>query len=459
MAAKFVNIDRDTPLLLPPDLRDWVKADHMVHFVMDAVDALDLGRARVNERGTGSAQYPPSMMLGLLIYSYATGTFSSRRIECQTYENVAVRLLCADTHPDHDSICKFRRENKELLVSAFHQVLELAANARVLKVGDITVSIDGTKILASASKHSAMSYDHVEKQMKIAEEQIGELLAKAEEADSTPLQDGLSIPEEIKRREDRIAKLKEAKKAMEERARAQLEIEQAEYEAKLAAREAREKETGRKSRSKKPGPPSAGPRPKDQYNFTDPESRIMKDGGSFEQCYNAQAAVEVETMLIVSNRVSDAPNDKEQMQPTLAAVSPTVGTVSAALVDSGYYSEKAVAAVEDEGRGPKVYAAMKRQSHGRSVSQLEERPDPPAPPPGAKVGEIMAHRLGTKAGRKLYGLRKQTVEPVFGIIKETLGFRRFLLRGLEKADLEWTLVSTSYNLKRLFKLGMAIKVG
>ena len=275
MAAKFVNIDRDTPLLLPPDLRDWVKPDHMVHFIIDAVDALNLGAARVNERGTGSAQYPPAMMLGLLIYSYATGTFSSRRIECQTHENVAVRLLCADTHPDHDSICKFRVENKELLSSAFHQVLELAANARVLKVGDLTVAIDGTKILANASKHSAMSHDHLQKQMKLAEEQIGELLAKAEEADSTPLQDGLTIPEEIQRREDRIARLKEAKKVIEERAKARFKAGQAEHEAKLAAREAREKETGQKIPGKKPQPPTAGPDPKDQYNFTDPASRIM----------------------------------------------------------------------------------------------------------------------------------------------------------------------------------------
>jgi len=191
MAAKFVYIDHDTPLLLPPDLRDWVGADHMVHFIMDAVDELDVSAARVNERGTGSAQYPPRMMLGLLIYCYATGTFSSRRIETLTFENVAVRYLCADTHPDHDSICKFRRENKELLGSCFHQVLELAARAKVLEVGDLTVSVDGTKILANASKHSAMSHDCLEKQMTLAEDQIAQLLAKAEEADSTPLRDGL----------------------------------------------------------------------------------------------------------------------------------------------------------------------------------------------------------------------------------------------------------------------------
>jgi transposase len=456
MSAKFVNIDRDTPLLLPPDLRDWVGAGHMVHFVMDAVEALDLSSAHVNERGTGSAQYPPSMMLGLLIYSYATGTFSSRRIEQQTYENVAVRLLCADTHPDHDSICKFRRENKELLAGCFHQVLELAAEARILKVGELTVSIDGTKLLANASKHSAMSHDRIEQQLKVAEDQIGELLAKAEEADSTPLQDGLSIPDEIKRREDRITKLREAKRVIEARAKARFEAEQADYAAKLAAREAKEKETGRKSRGNKPEPPEEGPRSKDQYNFTDPESGIMKDGGSFEQCYNAQAGVEVESRLIVARGVTNAPNDKRQLEPTLAAVSPAAGSVSVALVDSGYYSEKVVIAVERGGQGPTVYAAMKRHGHGRSVSQLEERPDPPAPPEGATVAEVMAHRLETKAGKKLYALRKQTVEPVFGIIKEAMGFRRFSMRGREKVELEWTLVTTAYNLKRLFNLGMKV---
>ena len=457
MATRFVNIDRDTPLLLPPDLRDWVGPEHMVHFVIDAVETLDLSAARVNVHGTGSAQYPPSMMLGLLIYCYASGTFSSRRIETLTYENVAVRLLCADTHPDHDSICKFRRENKPLLESAFHGVLELAAGAKVLRVGDLTVSVDGTKVLANASKHSAMSHDHLEKQMILAEEQIAELLARAEAIDSTPLQDGLSMPEEIQRREDRIAKLKEAKKVMQERAKKRFEQEAAEHEKKLAEREAKEKATGKKPRGKKPKAPQEGPRSKDQYNFTDPESRIMKDSGSFEQCYNAQAAVEVDTMLVVGGHVTDAPNDKQQLEPTLDEISPVVGEVSKVLADSGYYSAAAVAAVEDGGEGPTVYAAMGRSHHGRSVEQLEKREDPPPPADGATMAEVMAHRLKTKAGKELYGLRKQTVEPVFGIIKEAMGFRRFLMRGLEKVDLEWTLVTTSYNLKRLFNLGVKIK--
>lgn len=456
MSARFVNIDHDTPLLLPPDLRDWVASDHMVHFIMDAVKALDLRRARTNQRGTGHAQYPPSMMLGLLIYCYATGTFSSRRIEIQTYENIAVRFLTGDTHPDHDSICKFRRENKDLLSDAFHQVLELAARARVLQVGDITVAIDGTKILANASKHSAVSYGHAVEQMKLAGEQIAQLLQKAEDADSTPLQDGLTIPEEIKRREDRIAKLSEAKQAMEARAKERLIEEQAAYQEKLAVRQAKEQATGKKPKGKAPAPPKEGPRSKDQYNLTDPESRIMKMRGGFEQCYNAQAAVEVSSMLIVGQHVTEQANDKQQLIPTLAVTSPAIGQVANVLVDSGYYSGDAIQSVETGEQSATVYAAMNRQPHGRSIAQLEVRDDPPPPPPNASVGERMAHRLDTAKGKQLYGLRKQTVEPVFGIIKQVIGFRRFLLRGKEKASLEWALMTTSYNLKRLFKLGMSL---
>ena len=452
---RYVNIDHKTPMLLPPDLRDWVSPDHMVHFVMDAVRELDLSRARVNQRGTGYAQYPPSMMLGLLIYCYATGTFSSRRIETLTFENVAVRYLTGDTHPDHDSICKFRRENKELLSDAFHQVLELAARTHVLQVGDITVAIDGTKILANASKHSAVSYGHAVEQMQLANEQITQLLAKAEDADSTPLQDGLTVPEEIKRREDRIAKLGQAKHAMEERAEERLREERAAYEEKLAARQAREESTGQKARGKAPEAPKEGPRDKDQYNFTDPESRIMKAGGGFEQCYNAQAAVDVATMLVVGQHVCNEANDKQQLVPTLADVSPVISHVENVLVDSGYYSEAAVLSVEGNATNTTIFAAMKRHGHGRTVAQLEAHADPPQPSEGASVAEVMDWRLDSAEGKKLYGLRKETVEPVFGIIKEAIGFRRFMLRGLEKASLEWTLVTTSYNLKRLFNLKKA----
>lgn len=451
MAVRFVSVDHDTPMLLPPDLRDWVPADHMVHFVMDAVKLLDLTSTKINHRGTGSAQYPPSMMLGLLIYSYATGTFSSRKIEKLTYENLAVRFLSGDTHPDHDSICTFRRENKELMERAFHRVLHCAALSQILKVGDITIAIDGTKILANASKHGAVSHGHALEQMKLLEDQIAELLAKAEDADSAPLQDGLSIPAEIARREERMGKLKQATAVIEARAAQRCREETEVYQQKLADRERKQRETGHKPRGKAPVPPNEAPAAKDQYNHTDPESRIMKTGGGFQQCYNAQAAVEVESRLIVGGHVTAAPNDKQQLIPALASLSPEAGKTGTALVDSGYYSAAAVTDVETN-EGPRILAATGRKKHGRTIAELEVREDPPAPPEGAAIAEIMAWRLSTAAGKELYGLRKQTVEPVFGIIKETLGFRRFHLRGLAKVDLEWTLVRLAYNIKRLYHI-------
>jgi transposase len=464
MPARFVIVDHDTPLLLPPDLRDWVPPNHMVHFVMDAVAALNLEQAQVNVRGTGDAQYPPSMMLSLLIYCYATGTFSSRKIEQLTYDSVPVRYLCADTHPDHDSICEFRRKNKELLESSFHQVLECAARAKVLKVGDITLAFDGSKIKANASKHSAMSHDHALEQMQLLKDEIAQLLAKAEEADSTPLRDGLTIPEEIKRREDRIGKIKQAVRVMEERAKERFAREKAEYEEKLKAREDKEKATGKKARGKAPEPPKEGPQDKDQYNFTDPESRIMKAGSGehFEQSYNAQAGVEIESRLIVSKRVSDAPNDKQELEPGLEACSPVVESIGNVLIDSGFYSETAIHKVESSEQpalqGTTVLAATKRHRHGRSVADLEKKVgEPSAPEAGASMKEIMEHRLSTSAGKDLYAQRKQTIEPVFGIIKSAMGFRQFLLRGKSKVELEWTLVTLAYNIKRLFHLGADLK--
>lgn len=443
-------------MLLPPDLRDWVPANHIVHFVMDAVKLLDLSSAKVNVRGTGSAQYPPSMMMGLLIYSYATGTFSSRRIEKLTYENVAVRFLCGDTHPDHDSICTFRRENKQLVESAFHRILHCAALSQILKVGDITVAIDGTKILANASKHGAVSHGHALEQMKLLEEQIAELLAKAEDADSTPLQDGLSIPAEIERREERIQKLKQATAVIEARAAERSREERLEYERKLEERERKQRETGQKPRGKAPEPPKEGPAPKDQYNFTDPESRIMKTGGGFQQCFNAQAAVEVESRLIVGGYVTAEANDKQQLSPVLGTISPEAGRVGTTLVDSGFYSEGAVISAEADG-GPRVLASVGRKKHGRNIAELEVHADPPAPPEGAPIAEVMAWRTSTAEGKEQYGKRKETVEPVFGIIKEALGFRRFHLRGLAKVNLEWTLVRLAYNIKRLYHIGTALK--
>ncbi len=329
-------------------------------------------------------------------------------------------------------------------------------------MGGITVAIDGTKVLASASKHSAISYQRAGEQMRELDLEIETLLAKAEEADSTPLEDGLSIPDEVKRREQRKALLAKARAEMEARAGARARVEQPEYEAKLAAREA-QRAQGKKPRGKEPQAPSATPEPKDQYNFTDPESRIMKAGSGqhFEQCYNAQAAVEVESRLIVGERVDTAPNDKEQLVPTLAAVVPEVGPVAEVLIDSGFVSEEAVRAVEEDTpggpSGVRVLAALKRERHGRTVAQLEKKVDPPEPAVDAPFGERMAHRVATKAGRARYKLRQQTVEPIFGIIKEAMGFRRFSLRGEAKVALEWTLVTLSYNLKRLYHAGAPLR--
>ena len=356
MPARLVNIDPDTLFLLPPDLRDWVAGDHLVHFSLDAVGLLDLRAARINHRGSGSEQDPPSLMLGLLIYAYATGTFSSRRSERNTHEQVAVRLLCADHHPDHDSTCTFRRENRALL------------------------------------------------------------LQKADAADRTPLDDGLTVPAKVARRQDRLEKLRAAT---------------------AEPSEARQPKGGAFAR--RAAPEGAG-----------------NTGSGFAQSCNAQAAVEIESRLLVSETVTDAPNDKEQLEPTLAATRPVIENIAAVLIDSGFYSAAAVTSVERgrEGQpGPVVYASTGRQPHGRSVEALEKRDDPPAPGPGAGAAAVMAHRLSTKAGRALYALRKQTIEPVSGIIKAALEFRQFSLRGLDKVRTEWTLVTLAYNLKRLYHLG------
>lgn len=494
MSTRFVNVDRQTPLLFPPDLRDWVRQDDLVHFVLDAVEVLPLHKLRVNGRGTGSEQFPPKMMLALLIYSYATGTFSSRAIEGMTYSHVSVRYVCANTHPDHNTICRFRVANRALLEETFVKVLELAGELKLSQVG--TVAIDGTKVAANASKHAAVSYGRAGEIIKRLEGEVQELLLKAEAADSVPLQEGLSIPAEITRREERQQKLREARAAIEARLRPQQETQRAEYEEKMARRQA-QRDRGEGVRGREPQPPASEPAAKEQYNFTDPESRIMKAGNGqhFEQAYNAQAAVAVESLLIVGQRVSDAPNDKEQLQPTVVSIPASLGQPDKVLVDAGFFNGTQVEAVEnpcadktgkdedgdgedgndrpDDGSGGNsssgpsftpapvtvVYAATGRLKHDRPLTEYEAHADPAAPPPEASLVARMQHRLGTAEGKAVYKLRKHTVEPVFGIIKHVLGFRRFSLRGREKAGLEWTLVCLAWNFKRLHTLGMGAKMG
>jgi len=455
MPARFVNLDRQTPMFLPCDLREWIPEGHLVHFILDAVEQLPLTHFHVNDRGTGSEQYPPAMMLALLIYCYATGRFGSRTIEAATYSDVAVRYLCANTHPDHDSICAFRTNNETAFRAAFTSVLQLAQALRLSKVG--TVSVDGTKIQANASKHAAVSYQRAGELIAQLELEVSQLLERAQQAEAQESQEPLDIPAELQRRESRKAALQKARQVIAERAKEMAAAQQADYAAKAAARQA-QRDAGKKPRGQEPHPPSAEPDPKAQYNFTDPESRIMKagSGNHFEQAYNAQAAVD-EAMLIVGQRISDAPNDKAELAPSVAALSPVVAAqVEAVLTDSGFYSGAAVRAVEQKADGTPsgltVYAAVERHSHHQTVEDLLAQAQPVAPGAPAGAKEQMAHRLKTAAGKSLYKLRKQTVEPVFGIIKEVMGFRRFLLRGRAKAGLEWTLVCVSYNLKRLFAL-------
>jgi len=455
MAARFVNLDRQTPMFLPCDLREWLPADHLVHLILDSVDQISTSHFHVNHRGTGSEQYPPSMMLALLIYCYATGRFGSRTIEAATHSDVAVRFICANTHPDHDSICTFRRENKKAFEAAFVTVLQLAHQLRLTRVG--TVSVDGTKMQANASKHAAVSYQRAGELITRFQLEVAELTSRAEQADVQQSKEPLDIPAELARREKRIESLNRARAIIEAQAKEMATAKQAEHQAKVGERQA-QRDAGKKPRGPEPKAPDDKPDGKDQYNFTDPESRIMKAGNGkhFEQAYNAQAAVD-EAMLIVGQRVSVAANDKQELAATVQTISPVVkAEVKAVLADSGFYSEAQVRAVEQPGDGTAsgltVYAAVDKQSHHKRVADLLPQPEPAPLAENASAREKMAHRMKTQTGRTLYKLRKQTVEPVFGIIKEIMGFRRFLLRGREKVSLEWLLVCVSYNLKRLFTL-------
>ncbi|MEI8218105.1 MAG: IS1182 family transposase [Elusimicrobiota bacterium] len=454
MGAKFINVDRDTPMMLPPCVQDWLPQGSMVHFVVDAVEMLDLKGFVVNERGSGNAQYPPKMLLALLIYCYATGRFSSREIELATYSDVAVRYICGgDLHPDHDTICEFRVKNHEAFKDAFVKVLMLAGElGQMKKVGGI--SVDGSKINANASKHSAVSYKRAGEMIRQLELEIEELTRKAEEADNAPLADGLILPDEIKRRGDRKAAMEKARSIIEERY-AEVKLEkQREYEMKKGIRDELRK-TGKKPRGKDPQPPPSAPPGDMQFNFTDGESRIMKAGNGqhFEQSYNAQAAVDTEgSMLILGKYVTNHANDKLELKPGVASVDPAVRKVDTASADTGYFSESAVLEVEAGGEGPTVYCAVEKQSHHRTVDDLLKKAEPDAPPENATVKENMAYRLKTKEGRAIYKKRKETVEPVFGIVKSVLGFRQFLLRGLKKVAIEWDVATLAYNFKRLHKL-------
>ena len=451
--SNFRTIDRETKYLLPPSVDEWLPERHLARFIGEVIDGLDLGRMSRAYRGSGSASYHPGMLLGILVYGYATGVFSSRKLERATYDSVAFRFLAANDHPDHDTIATFRRRFLEEIEKLFVDVLKLAREMGVLKMG--TIALDGTKIHANASRHSALSYEHAGKIEAQLKAEVAELMAKAEAADAADIPDGISIPDELARREERLHKIKAARATIEARAKERHAREMAEHEAEMAARDAKIAATGKKPGGKPPAPPVEGPDPKDQVNLTDEASRIMPvAGGGFEQCYNAQAAVAAGSLLVVATDVVQAPNDKQQVEPMLEkieALPDELGEVENLLADSGYFSAANVDACKEAGVEPVI--AMGRQPHHPPLSErFAAAPEAPKEPTPV---EAMAHKLKTPEGRALYALRKQTPEPVFGIIKSVLGFRQFSLRGLDKVRGEWSLVTMAWNLKRMFVLAPA----
>jgi transposase len=436
--------------LFPPSVQDWLPEGHLARFVVDIVEQCNLERLKASYAGRGSEAYSPEMLVALLFYGYATGVFSSRQLERSTYDSVAFRYIAANSHPDHDTIAVFRKRFLPTLKELFVQILMIAVEAGVLKVG--MVSLDGTKVKANASKHKAMSYGHACKVEQRLKEEVAELMKKAEAADRADIPDGMSIPEELTRREERLKAIAEAKAEIERRAAARYAAQKEAYDKRLAERAAKQQQKGKKPRGKEPKPPVAGPTDKDQVNLTDKESRIMPaSGGGFKQAYNAQAAVDTESMLIMTAHVTQETNDKQQMSPALealAALPEQLGKVNTIIADCGYYSETNVKDCEAKKIVP--YIAIDRQSHNQSVWERFSEPEPL--PDNADAVARMKYRLKTAAGKAVYAIRKSTVEPAFGVIKAVMGFDRFLLRGCTAVRGEWDLVCIAWNIKRLHVL-------
>ena len=451
--SHFRPVDRQTGFLLPPSVDDWLPEKHLARYVVEVIDHLDTRAMEHAYRGAGSASYHPKMLLGLLVYGYATGVFSSRKIERATYDSVAFRFIAANDHPDHDTVATFRQRFLTEIERLFVDVLVLAREMGMLRMG--TVVLDGTKIHANASRHSALSYEHAGKIEAQLTAEVADLLARAEAADHSDIPDGMSIPDELARREERLRQIAQARATIEARAKERHARELAEHAAHMAAREAKVAATGKKPGGKPPQPPPEGPLPGDQVNLTDEESRIMPvAGGGFEQCYNAQAVVAVGSLLVVAADVVQAPNDKQQVAPMLrkiGALPENVGEADTLLADTGYFSASNVEACATAGIEPVI--AMGRQPHHPPLA--DRFAHAPTAPVNATPVEAMAYRLKTPEGRARYALRKQTPEPVFGIIKSVLGFRQFSMRGLDNARGEWSLVTMAWNVKRMCVLNHA----
>jgi transposase len=426
----FIGANRDQVSFMPHDLNDWLPEDHLARFVVDIVDKMDLCHIYTRYSGKGSAPYDPKLLLSLIFYGYSTGVFSSRKIEKSTYDSVSFRFIAGNHHPDHDTISSFRKKFLPELKGWFKEILLIGNELGLIKLGNIF--IDGSKIQANASKHKAMSY----KRMKQLEEklacEIDQLMTLAQEQDIKEDKPTIDIPEEIKRRKDRLAKINMAKKVIEERRKEAYQEEKAEFDKRQEFRDKHQKETGKKPRGRAPKEPSKEPQDKDQYNFTDPESRIMKTSKGFDQCYNAQIAVN-DDMVILGNYANDHHNDKQEFLPIIQSVPCELKPqITRAVADTGYYSQHNLEKCPDN---ITPIIAKSKEKHNSYIEQLLN-----------PTNDLQ---------KEIYRKRKHTVEPVFGIIKEVLGFRRFSLRGKENIDNEWGLVCLSYNLKRMFNLKIA----
>ncbi|WP_295402425.1 IS1182 family transposase [uncultured Thiocystis sp.] len=449
MSNQFIPIDRDQPFVIP--VQDWLDPDHLARFIVSLVDGLDVGALERAYRGGGSAPYPPKMMLALLFYGYATGVFSSRKLEQATDESIPFLYITGNTHPDHDSINTFRKRFLREMEDLFTQILLRASAFGVLRLGD--VSLDGTKIHANASKHQSMSWGDANRLEEQWRAEVQALLTKAETAGDQEPVAGMKVGEEVAMRQARLPQIGDAKIELDARAQARDDLEKAAYEEPLAQRRARELQRGRKLGGRAPKPPEPGPRERDQVNFTDPESRIMPvSGGGFEPCDNAQTGVEHDRRLIVEQPVTQHPNDQQELTPALAnlgALPQTLGHVRSLVADTGYGSATNAEACE-QGHIIPLLAGARETHHPSPEARFAEAAV--APPATASPLARMRHRLTTVEGKALDAKRKSTVEPVFGIVKEVMGFRQFLLRGLQAVTGEWTLVCLAYNVKRLHVL-------
>jgi len=448
MSRKFKRPDYEATLHTPIQLGDALGADHLARFVVDIISQLDLSKIYAGYAERGGEAIAPEVLLGLLFYGYATGEFSSRRIERASYENLGYRYVAGGLHPDHDTIANFRATFLVELEDLFVQILILAKLAGKLKLGNI--SLDGSKIHADASKSQAVSYGRLIELEAGLRAEVGKLIEWGEQADQGDIRlpEDLVVQDEITLRKERLENLAQAKAVLEARAKERYAVEKAEYDEKVREREAKARKRRKRPRGREPKPPEAGPRDKDQYNFTDPESRIMKNSTNdgFDQHYNVQAAVDQNSLLILATSLSNHPNDKREAEPTLDALSPRLGKPSAAALDNGFFSEHNILALEQRSIEP--YIATGREAHHKDLNTLLGS-ILPVPPDDATPLEKMVYKLSTKIGQAIYRLRKCTVEPVIGIIKEILGFRQFSLRGLKKVAGEWCLVCLAFNLKRL----------